>query len=719
MSLNALRGWWSHCVLANLSARVPRLMNFVRQLVLGLVCVALGPSLTASAEDKEEKKDDGTSPIASVELSKTGPDKTFPIDRPFYLTGTAAKVKDETPERVALVIVRRWWGPWGLPPSGRAPRSCGDVERAIADRDLRVSGLASSKPNVADLWTSSTGGSIEARKHFTWLSRNARVHTAVGPVADGKFKIFIDAGTFLHETGKYCVFAYGLAKPSVTAIRDEILQAMVKRYAACEKPDSSDCRIAVVDATQKALTRLLDENDVGPEPRKDLKNLVNTVVASQLFGMIESQADVADLAKKKCDNCDLVQLGLLDSDRTWDISTPLGQYVAEAIRAKVPGIRRDPAAANAGYAFEYTVEVAKLKVKTIHFEVAGTDALVTKLTLVDAAGKTHVLKTSDGKKDLKLADIPVPGTSVGVSMEDLRQFLGGRLKYSSRYKPLRDQIKDDDGALNGLNRLKSEDGLLKLIRAHGGVTAMSSVTEGFENIYEPTKQSAPTDPAVQALKKVIANLGPPIAHVDELSQKLKNLTNQLGLLAGNLDGLVPKARAEISAKYALAPNISPTLSVSERGYFDSFVTGFQGVAFGAYENGQAMVVPYAGAQVFFWPNPVSEPMWSNGRDDLRRIVGIEYGVKETTGNFGPGERYSGLIPGKLPMMFVGGVFQLIPYTVVSGGASFATYRRSTLPTEQAQFRASWYVGAAVDLNFLGFIRERMGRTKEAEAKPEG
>ena len=113
--------------------------------------------------------------------------------------------------------------------------------------------------------------------------------------------------------------------------------------------------------------------------------------------------------------------------------------------------------------------------------------------------------------------------------------------------------------------------------------------------------------------------------------------------------------------------------------------------------------------MFLWPSPVGEPMWTNGAADLRRLLGVEFGVRPSSSSFGPDDRYAGFgTEGKVPAMFAGAVLQPLPYLFVSGGAMFSTYRRSVLTTERYEPRVTPYIGLTVDANVVGWIRELIG-----------
>src|SRR5690606_16558784 len=144
---------------------------------------------------------------------KHGPKSTFPTNQLFYVTGKVDEQpgKDETRE-IYAVFVRYWWGPWSLPPSGRAPKSCTEVEHALDGREVSRAHLQATKPKFRDIWspTSTAGDPSKAdADHFTWLTSQARVLVAKGAVDDSKrFAALANDPSFFHHGARYCVFVY-------------------------------------------------------------------------------------------------------------------------------------------------------------------------------------------------------------------------------------------------------------------------------------------------------------------------------------------------------------------------------------------------------------------------------------------------------------------------------------------------------------------------------
>ncbi|XXF74991.1 hypothetical protein P2318_18130 [Myxococcaceae bacterium GXIMD 01537] len=149
------------------------------------------------------------------------------------------------------------------------------------------------------------------------------------------------------------------------------------------------------------------------------------------------------------------------------------------------------------------------------------------------------------------------------------------------------------------------------------------------------------------------------------------------------------------------PTVGATLNQGT--WFDHYVTAHTGYA-RLVSAADPFWVQQAGIQLYLWPNPVEEPMWSNGWRDWRRLVALELGAGLTTGRFGPLNRYSGFTSSGTPPLFVGAAFQLLPYTTVSTGVTLLHARQTSLDSERPRFMAQHYLGGSVQLNVVGIIR---------------
>jgi len=210
-------------------------------------------------------------------------------------------------------------------------------------------------------------------------------------------------------------------------------------------------------------------------------------------------------------------------------------------------------------------------------------------------------------------------------------------------------------------------------------------------------------------------------------EKEKTLT-RAECIAANATALADRlpewagAMAKLDAKFVesrldfprRAVTIEAALRLDQQAWVSSFVTPVVGVA--VIGGARAFAIPYAAAQIYFWPNHVDEPMWTNGRLDLRRLVALELGLGITRPNFGPDNRYAQLTDYNTPPFFYGLALQLLPYSTVSIGGALMRVRRSTFEREELGLFHTFYVGFNVELNFFNFVRSRFSRADFTSAR---
>jgi len=148
--------------------------------------------------------------------------------------------------------------------------------------------------------------------------------------------------------------------------------------------------------------------------------------------------------------------------------------------------------------------------------------------------------------------------------------------------------------------------------------------------------------------------------------------------------------------------VSARASFSVSAGVTQHVTPSVGIAL-ATRPDQAIAIPYGGIKVYPWPNPVDEPMWSNGSIDLRRAFALEIGLGVQPKELGQDGRFSGPGGGTIPPVLIGAALQLLPYSTISAGVVLLEARRSTLSLETPRLYPSFYVGASIDANVFDAI----------------
>lgn len=141
----------------------------------------------------------------------------------------------------------------------------------------------------------------------------------------------------------------------------------------------------------------------------------------------------------------------------------------------------------------------------------------------------------------------------------------------------------------------------------------------------------------------------------------------------------------------------------------SYVTPVTGWAYLPALSGVAMT-GLIGVQVYFYPNSVDEPMWSNGfAADLHRLFSVQAAIGTSRGPFGADGRYGGFANANLPPLFLGLAAQPIPYVTLSAGAAFMSQRSSTLVQERQTLHVSPYFSVAVQANIPDMVAAIRGR----------
>lgn len=258
-------------------------------------------------------------------------------------------------------------------------------------------------------------------------------------------------------------------------------------------------------------------------------------------------------------------------------------------------------------------------------------------------------------------------------------------------------------------------------------TRLKALAEASETVAAMCKQYA--DLGARSCKRwtEVVRKGACYSGEKDEQQKKMELT-RAECIAGNADALADRLPdwteeiAKVDAVFVASKldyphrpvTIEAALRLDQETWVSSFITPVVGVA--VIGGSRAFAIPYAAAQIYFWPNHVDEPMWTNGRLDLRRLVALEVGLGITRKDFGPDNRYSQLTDYNTPPFFYGLALQLLPYSTVSVGGALMKVRRSTFEREEPALFHTFYVGFNVELNFFNFVRSRFSRADFSSAR---
>jgi hypothetical protein len=189
----------------------------------------------------------------------------------------------------------------------------------------------------------------------------------------------------------------------------------------------------------------------------------------------------------------------------------------------------------------------------------------------------------------------------------------------------------------------------------------------------------------------------PLSPFSALAQALDGVKVQRTRLATDTSNMVVVLDQVKDATVPLAGE----LSMTQKTFFTSYVTPIVGYADFATTN-QSFWEPYVGIQVYLFPNPVDEPMWTNGKSDFRRLFSLELGACTQGGTFGPQSRYTTM--NGVPPVFAGLAAQPIPYVTASIGGALLGTKSNELPQAATSVVGSLYFGLSVQANVPDTVR---------------
>lgn len=344
---------------------------------------------------------------------------------------------------------------------------------------------------------------------------------------------------------------------------------------------------------------------------------------------------------------------------------------------------------------------------------------------------------------IKLSELtyPVGQPGVSVTLEDIVQFAGGRIHDGSAYQNLSaipsSKLEVDlacpklgpgclQSATDNLPKLEallaSFDELDVVLEragdARGG--ALSSRLDQLlvQWLSSVGLRSCSDLASATVMSTVAANCNP--AGLDPWPDFIDGDSDPFGQVHQVLFDLVPQTKKwlaehakildklEVTVATRVGGGLDVGIALDKKGFFDAYLTESAGIAFLPGEGGN-LNTTYIGVQAFFYPNPINEPMWTNGAQvDARRLFGLELGLRPTAKNFGPGQRYGPWPNSQMPALFAGGVLQLIPYVTVGGGMAVFGYDTSVLSGEQTVLRAAPYVSISAEVNLVNLVRRLAG-----------
>lgn len=244
---------------------------------------------------------------------------------------------------------------------------------------------------------------------------------------------------------------------------------------------------------------------------------------------------------------------------------------------------------------------------------------------------------------------------------------------------------------------------LRQLRSSDGKTPLAWLRCQAIRKSPPAQPIGPIGPKILAWPGFVSLGQDPLA---VLASTLGNYENAIKSWREELPHLAEQLTFEIAT--IASPLVETKLSVKQDTWIFSYVTLITGFGY-LTRASDPFWLNYVGFQLYFWANPVDEPMWVNGIFDWRRLFFLEFAIATKNGFFGTENRFSGPTNPDVPPLFLGLGLQLLPYTSLSAGAAFMSRRTSTLAQEQPQLFVSPYIGLSVQVNVPDIIMAVKGR----------
>ncbi len=691
--------------------------------------------------------------ITTVTLDGGFPDKALPIGSDFYIQGTVSKdIKSITP-----IFVRYSYGGWGIPSRSDAS-GCIEVTEVLSDfrgKDNKVSkvlpaNLQGGNTPISDIWIESS--SRKTGRPHTVYSHLAEWHSAyVGTIwkpdpkpptdasasstdagaaatSDPKvqYKILIPASTFFRPGARYCLFVYA-DQDKVTGESDIVaaVAGFAKGWRTCKSNDKP-CQQKAVDDLGKKIT------DVTGALNDTQKKAVNEIKNNDIFNWALTDLPIWNLPDEWLAPRAKGDVSSWRSVAEDPFSSALVELLARNTKDVLP--------------------VVDTKNKVVRFYTDDGKVVLNQIMLL---GNSQNLRVSADAKSAKPATRSVVSVSLDklvlpdfddVSMQDLVSFVQGKIRINGK-----------DVALNQLSTsapLKPLNDAIKANQYPPPTAALTSAATFEQRLarlvavlnraFEASVDRDGMPPLSVAADAIYSNLGQwlrdsvrkcddlklsgvdcPAAHNawPGFAERTNSVTYLDTQLRHYLDAANGWNKAKANLESALKVEATTTLStveakmtVTQNTWFFNYVTPITGYAVAMPKGGSNFGMPYIGIELYFYPNLVNEPMWTNGfYDDLKRVLSLELAIALQNGPFGADGRFSGIGSSNLPPLFVGVGLQLIPYVTFSAGAIFMGHRSSTLTQEAPSLFVSPYLGATVQINIPDLVKAAVGRTTTTTA----
>jgi hypothetical protein len=656
----------------------------------------------------------GAGEIPVVKLTPDGPLNTFPATGAFYLQGDANKA-----HRARAVFVRTRAGAFGGAPS------CEEVSVAVAapirdgTRPYAIFELPAGRHPPSALWLApTTGAPVET---FDALAQDSVYLPPVWTAsADAKeYKLLVDQPAFFRAGSQHCLFIYR-EKEEVASLNADIARLVLegaRSYAACTKSGTgastqSQCEAKTKDELLKELKTLWQKVDANVQEK------VSAQVRNKLWDAASKLVGSGPVLAREFEAWRLVLGSPLPG---WDGSlrpvhepkTPQAVAAWLLVRegslhhAFVPVIENGKVTGSRPAFFtRQGMEVLRVGVAADKgtIQVSGAEG-------APPAGAVEALKFDP-------ASLRFPNSTV--SLRDALHFLDGRVRWGTGFLPLREasdevqrivakgatlsaderkrleELRDWVGALADLLSDERDTPSLTALRGWAG-RLITGCNDASKSLLEQVGITCPAE------GDTAGYFG--FSHVADSVFRYVELQLRDHVLAVNTWNAPGGLQVEVS-EFVLAEVPPPTrvrMTIEHPTFITQLVTPVVGHTWIPL-SGRTGTLFTLGFQLSLRPNPVEQPMWTHGREDLGRLFALELGIGLKTSSFDPRSRTKGLgVLGGLPG-FVGVAVRPLPYLSFSGGAAIVTNQRSVLGVERRSVGLAPYFSVSAQVNAIDALR---------------
>ena len=633
--------------------------------------------------------------IPIVTVTDLGPNQEIPVDRAFYLTGSA----DADVASAQAVIVQQ----------GRASLFGGaGADCATVVRDLHVDTIAHSDadedddaPATAPRLATGVHRAFEVFPRARDVREAAVLVTASWHRGDGarQYKVLVPHDPGMFAAGRaYCMFVVTTERRQEIddAQLGDLIDGLGKKIVGCA--DKTSCQSDALDDYRARVARVLaTQRAVSDGPRLAARLTEDArVELGSSTGLIEARDHMQDRWAGASTVMQPAQSLWLDTQ-----TDPFAHATAAMLARSAALLPQVKGTAVAMYTTDGKLAIGAL-------QLLDDNRSIRVAASKSPGDRSRVLTaTTDG---LVIAD--------GLTLYDLLQLGHGKIRIDREWATL-ESVGERVAAL-GLDEWTAEDtafltgalAQLERLQIYVEAAAAGAACGGVGiGSTEPDLTPASTN---HQLGTWMTCQRVDTAALASLIQQLHDLVQEDQTWRAAKEKLLDESRRVVTVT-STAPT-SLRVSFASKTWVFSYLTPIIGYA-GVARTDESFGLFYLGAQLHFAPNPVDDVLWSHGvtARDLRRAVALELGVAPTGKAFGPDARFSG--PGGLPPIFLGLAVHIVPYTSLSVGALLTDRKRSTLAQEDPHLAVSPYVGVTLQLNLPDLFRYASSPSSNTSAIP--